>query len=192
MIKSLFVHIPKNGGISILDSLDRSGKYKIPDWQRSCHFTHSRMSARAKFYNYTPEIEFCVVRNPYDRFVSIYHHVQERVKESPYYTASPDDDIKILGNAPFDKFVRKTLCEFNSAKLLNNYHHFMLQSAYLDNGEIETFRFEDFSILEKRLGIKLKPCNVGKYDRNKSYYTNEKTKKIIEDFYERDFEMFGY
>lgn len=192
MIKSLFVHIPKNGGNSILNSLDQSNKYEIPDWQHNCHFAHSRMLSRAQFYNYKPDIEFCVVRNPYDRFVSIYHHVQKRVKKSVFYSLNLDDRVAILRDTSFDEFVRKTLCEVNSARLLNNYHHFMLQSAYLDSGDIETFRFEDFSTLEKRLGIKLKPLNVGKYDKNKSYYTNKETKKIIEDFYKNDFETFGY
>lgn len=196
MIKTLFVHIPKTAGVSILDCLEKSGKYSFPEWGHNAHFTHSRMLSRAKFHNFKPEIEFCVVRNPYDRFISIYHHVQKRIRTSHYYTRAwvshAPEILKFLGTASFDAFVRKTLCEFNSAQLLNNYHHFMLQSAYLDAGEIELFRFEDLSTFEKRMGVKLKSLNVGKYDKNKSYYSNKTTKKIIEDFYEKDFETFGY
>lgn len=208
MIRTLFVHIPKNAGTSIYNCLKDSDKHNIPKWSRGAHLPHSYLLSRAKLYEFKPEIQFCVVRNPYDRFISIYHHVQKRMLrfckklkrrmlKYPHEIerlVSSFPSVNFLATASFDDFVRKTLCEFDTKEIVHNYHHFMSQSSYIDRADIEIFRFEDLTLLEKRLSIKIPYLNVGGYDHDIKdlYYKDKKTKKIIEVFYEKDFENFKY
>jgi len=65
--KLLFVHIPKTGGSSISRWLvDRGGE--LADGFRHTSLQQSR-------YNLSDVWSFCVVRNPWDRMVSLYHYV---------------------------------------------------------------------------------------------------------------------
>lgn len=63
--KLIFIHIPKNGGRSISSLFN----------QRFDHFTANYYATEyRKFWeSYT---KFTILRNPYDRYVSMYHYIQ--------------------------------------------------------------------------------------------------------------------
>lgn len=68
----LFLHVPKTGGSSIKELLltQKSNDNKFEMWH-SCHPKLFRLVEEIDFNKY---FKFCVVRNPYDRFISIYKH----------------------------------------------------------------------------------------------------------------------
>ena len=67
-MKKLFVHIPKTGGTSILNSIDQSM------WNKSHHAGHDPYFILQKQNDLRDVFSFCVVRNPYTRTFSYYNH----------------------------------------------------------------------------------------------------------------------
>ena len=71
--KFVFIHIPKNGGSSIWNSLKLSGEgiNITPD------YAHRTIKEVEKKYNVVADLYIAQVRNPYDRFYSMYHYLCE-------------------------------------------------------------------------------------------------------------------
>jgi hypothetical protein len=124
--KFIFIHVPKTGGVAMLDYLNRvSDIEKVQDlkdkrgdvrtgWDDNHYYYSTTMQTLEAVY---PNIDFAdysvfgVVRNPFDRMVSMYLH---RLRKPKYNT---DEDNKVLRkgfeywllntNHRADKFITK-------------------------------------------------------------------------------------
>ena len=91
----LFIHIPKNAGTSISQTLAgvRNFKFKMKEWGLGGHrhpFFNKEISPHwpiSKYvssgYNVESLFKFCFVRNPVDRFVSAFYYLRDCEYKKP-------------------------------------------------------------------------------------------------------------
>jgi hypothetical protein len=190
--KFIFVHIPKTGGISISKLLDASES------------THNKIDyyINNKTKNY---YKFTFVRNPWDRFVSLYNYY---IKGSEIY-----GNRSAMPFVSFEHFVDRMNDghEMISNQVSNNLHvkkiHYESQISFIRTSKMDKSgydsvdylgRFEslqlDFYNICKELGIpklKLPHHNKTKHNHYTEFY-NTRTKKIVEEKYIEDVEYFKY
>jgi len=178
------------------------------------HLTLDEIKQRWPNYGTT----FTFVRNPYDRMVSIFHHIgqdaqarmQERlrggtteqygVKKVELDAIPIEVDIKILGvyKRGFEQWVMASQDNAFDGSLLSLLNQKESQMRWLDGVvpdlviKIEEIN-ERFHLLQDMLGSKVPfpHINVSKHDDYSSYY-NATTKRIVADMFREDFETFGY
>jgi hypothetical protein len=90
----LFVHIPKTAGSAITDALERldpSALTSLPFARRTKHLTAREIAPRAALLGLPLSrlYVFAVVRNPYERFASLYHYLRKREKYVERMAAYP-------------------------------------------------------------------------------------------------------
>jgi hypothetical protein len=104
--KFIFIHVPKTGGVAILDYLNRvKDIQKVQDirdamgkprsgWDDNHYYYSTTMDTLWAHYDYMETFNdftvFGVIRNPFDRMVSMYLH---RLRKPKYNTA---DDNRVL------------------------------------------------------------------------------------------------
>jgi len=176
----VFIHIPKTAGTSIANLI---GLY---------HKKHStvKMVKQMLGLDWYRAFKFTIVRNPYDRIVSQYEHR----KNNNYENIFSD-------NMSFENWVTEVY-KFRNPKFVTWDIGFITQKAWLKNedGEVDIdyiVKFENLQHEMKKIcqiiGIngRLEHKNATNRKNYKAYYSIE-TKKIIEDFFEEDFEFFDY
>ena len=191
--KCIFVHVPKTAGVSIGKSLfgNLGGNHMTID-----HY--QLVFSRNEFKNY---FKFAFVRNPWDRLVSAYHFM----KAGGF---GADDEKWVEDNLAeyqnFDGFVKGWLNRKN-IQSPGSAIHFLPQFKFVctkDNipmvdfiGYFENLE-EDVAYIRDRIGISgqallfLNKTESRRQDY-RSYYTEE-TKRIVEDVYREDVQIFGY
>lgn len=187
--KVIFIHIPKNGGISVEKALF---KEKVG---------HTRLQL---FQQYDPDrfqeyYKFAFVRNPWDRLVSAYFF------------------LKAGGRNPVDaQFSKDFLSDFNSfedfvlslenkrnRKTVLNWLHFRPQLDFIvdKKGVISLDyigRFEvlekDFDVLSRRIGIAASLSHENRSPRKKKYYEyySKSMVEIVSKIYKKDISALGY
>ncbi|GAA0871231.1 sulfotransferase family 2 domain-containing protein [Gangjinia marincola] len=186
--KCIFVHIPKNAGLSVCYTLfgNTGGSHrKLQHYQD--------IFPKTTFERY---FKFAFVRNPWDRLVSTYFFLKEGgiTKKDALWARQH------LGKFnDFESFVKGWLTEENISRSL----HFQHQHVFLTKkngqpgmdfiGRLENID-EDFSTIAKRLGIErtLRKRNTSSRKKDyHSYYTQE-TKAIVAQIYAKDISMFNY
>ena len=188
--KALFIHIPKNGGISVL-----SAKVKVKG-----HFIQNpfylSLKDTLKFYREKPYV-FSFVRNPWDRLVSAFFYLDQ----GGMNPGDKFDRRKYLKefNGNFERFVYESLIDCKVLEQL----HFKPQYDWIsdDNGSIladYVGRFEnlqtDLKLISKKTGItfgKLPHINRSKHKSYHHYYNNV-TRDIVAEVYKHDIELFNY
>ncbi|MDP2685565.1 MAG: sulfotransferase family 2 domain-containing protein [bacterium] len=186
--KCIFVHIPKNAGLSVCYALfgNTGGSHrKIVDYKK--------IFSPKTFKTY---YKFTFVRNPWDRLVSTFFFLKNGgLTEKDKIWA----EKHIMSYDTFDAFVREWLTEEN----ITNSLHFQHQHVFLEDekgtiavdfiGRFENID-EDFKTITEKLKINriLKKTNTS--DRKKDYkvYYNEETKAIVAAIYEKDINLFDY
>jgi hypothetical protein len=186
--KCIFVHIPKNAGLSVCYTLfgNTGGSHrKVKDYKE--------IFSPKTFKRY---FKFTFVRNPWDRLVSTYFFLKNGgLTEKDRIWAEQN----ILQYTNFDDFIINWLTKENINKSL----HFQHQHVFLENnsGELEIDfigRFEnldeDFKYVINKIGIdrSLKKTNTSKRKKSYKEYYSEETKAIVSEVYRKDIELFKY
>ena len=186
--KIIFIHIPKNAGISIEEALfdKKIGHKSILQFE-----SHNLK----KYHEY---FKFTVVRNPYDRLVSAFHFLKKGGR-NPVDKAWSDNNLKDIKD--FKDFVYQ-LKDKKFAKKILNQQHFRPQYKYLVNSKRKIdidfiMKFEnlsnDFEQLVKKINLqdkKLEHKNKSNRKLWEEYYTEDNMKEIVYSLYIKDFELF--
>lgn len=198
--KYIFVHIPKNAGTSVY---------------RALGFTHTFHATALEYRNalsktYDDFFSFCFVRNPFDRFLSLYNYA--RLDESYYHSAiNPSKtiygkhlDYDILVNASLEQAADLLL----EGKLRhdNAWNHWRPQMDWIldeENNVIVNYigRVEDIrmdfqnvcNILKLPAGNELSLLNTS--NNKKTDYRQLITSTMrekLEFYYKADFDFLGY
>lgn len=177
----VFIHINKNGGTSISQAL------QIPQE----HYTALEKRSRVGMKTWDRKAKFSVIRNPWDRIVSLYCY---RLKTN-------QTNLSDL-NISFEQWIALTLVEQHS-EFFDKPKMFMPQTDWLvdekDNIIVDhilrfEYLLEDFKDFTVKLGLTnvvLPHVNRTKRATYQSYF-NAKTKHIVETFYLKDIQTFGY
>lgn len=164
MIKPLtFVHVPKNGGTSIKHYLKQYG-YEVP----SRHETFKSIESPAEF-------SFGVVRNPWDRHVSIFFHLKKIRQISP--------------RTKFKDYLKEKHGVFSIPQI-----EFLEGVKYIL--KFEKLK-EDFKLVQDYLAVtqslEKKPpfSNSTNHLDYHEYYTEE-TRKLVKSISAQDIQAFGF
>jgi len=191
---ALFVWIPKNAGTSILRSIHNlrlKRRFKRFDNKGMVTFGHVDINYLLKNGYVTEEFfnkafKFAFVRNPWDRFVSLYFYRKTLREEKRTFEEFCDF---ALDCSPIGAYNEKGLCQANCQVdwIMRNGEVFVDFVGRCEN--IQT----DFSYVCDNLGIEcsLEYINRTKHKHYREYYNDETRKKITKK-YEKDIDMFKY
>lgn len=185
--RCIFIHIPKNAGTSVLKALgaDKSR------WHRSCEDYKMANSKRFKEY-----FKFSIVRNPYDRVVSIYEYLASGGNQKPA-------DLRVsegVRSLSFEEFVVDYLDEFKIHEILVARPQYLFLCDSVGKIQVDfVARYEnlDADIAEVFRRLKAVPSQLGALNVSgregwKEYYCSQKTLERVENLYRKDFEIFDY
>jgi chondroitin 4-sulfotransferase 11 len=179
--KYMFIHIPKTGGVSIRNIINKANGFVMESG-------HISFSSFQKKYNTDDFFKFSFVRNPWDRSVSAFSYLKKGGRNHQYDL----DAQRILRGITFHEFITN----LDSFKFL----HTKPQMEFIQ--DIDNFdfigRFEsiqgDFNTVCNINNIpqtNLPHKNISKHKHYTEYYDDE-TRDIIAEKYAEDIEMFGY
>lgn len=173
------MHIPKTAGTSIKAIIlpqQRSGA--------SSHKTPKELVSRRLWNNYTT---FCVVRNPFDKFISSYFY-----HTSKEYVGSLYRNDKNVHNLNLDEYFEQIYSKITKHQI--QYITHQKSKKPIDY----ILRFEnlehDFNNFCKENNINGKPPHKNKSNRSADYrqYYSEELKDKVAKFSQQDLEYFGY
>jgi hypothetical protein len=175
--KTLFVHVPKTGGTSISDFLIKNN---LDNWVRVCPVRHDPYFLLQKNNNIDDHtFTFSVVRNPYTRAYSYYHHFQRihQIKLSFLQFLSLIRDKPKMNKTPW---------------IIFSQNHF-LHDSYGNCNIKKIYKFEHLDQFEYDFQCKLPSLNTGNYNIN-DYYNDydENCISLVNYIYFKDFIMFNY
>lgn len=201
----IFVHVPKNAGISIGEALAPFGdvpprtpfrralsKLPVPENPHKASFglhasaRWAKMKLPAEVFD--GYLKFAVIRNPYDRAVSLYHFLTQ--KESHHRHATVKD-------MTFHRFLEHV------GEKHWRHDETQLRCVGDRSGRIlldRILRFEtldrDFAALAAELGLpgapRLPRSNTSEHGAHTEYLDDPKTRALLERLFAVDFEAFGY
>lgn len=190
--KSVFVHIPKAGGISIIKSLygDQAGGFGHPSYMRFL-----KLFGKKRFNTY---YKFTFVRNPWDRLHSAYGFLKKGGM-NPQDKQFSDEVMSQVDT--FEDFVMSWL----TPERVSEWVHFIPQYKYITNAKGEIVvdfvgRFEnfetDFESISKHIGVNQSLIHLNKTKDKKVFdYREVYTKEMVEKvalLYKKDVELFNY
>ena len=186
----IFIHIPKNGGISVANGLFGQGRMLGGHYSNDFY----RIIFGEEFNHY---FKFAITRNPWDRLVSAFHYLKGGGLD---FRDVAWERKHISQYNDFSTFVDSWVCSKNVKKGM----HFIPQSEFIcdTEGKIVTDyigRFEcidhDFANLAKKLKIKnarLLHSNQSKRRKDYRFYYSDEQAKRVESVYAADIKAFGY
>lgn len=193
--KVIFIHIPKTGGQSIYEPLEMRGGPNTYSGYQQAHLTANELRnvlGTKMFNSYT---KLSVVRNPYDRLVSEYFYIQQRmssgsggyIKELKGHDVSFEDLVKNL--AKIDLYEHP---QCQRARFLPQKEFIYSNDALVVD---KLFRFENWQEIEKYMkenyNSDIPHKNKSEHDSYMHYY-NPETLAIVNDLYKEDFKAFDY
>jgi len=193
----IFIHIPKNAGTSVSNALgilkskhQFAKQYKdLLGWRYSFYFT------------------FCFVRNPWDRFLSLYNYA--RLDESYYHSAVNPENAMYGKHEDYDRLKNATLNQcahlLLEGKLTHDkyWNHWQPQSNWIydDNGKkivdfigsVEQIE-KEFAFVTKKIksNVSIHKLNVSSKNLDYRSAFDSETIKIVSKYYAVDIENFKY
>ena len=194
----LFIHIPKNGGTSVLKSLGFENAY---------HTTANEIHASPYKELLKTKYSFAIVRNPYQRFLSLYNYARMEVS---HYHNNLNPELALNGrHLDYEKLKGASVLE--CAKLLEagklehdkTWNQWEPQYKWICDNKKQLliqdyFKLEELPHLETTLknkfdwDIVIPNLNKSKKKEETTASLDRQTKSIIENVYRRDFELFDY
>lgn len=196
--KILFIHIPKTGGTVIENEIKKKSRQTLycrvkhnsllPFPFNKCSLQHQFYTTLYKFrnklnINFNNIKVFSVVRNPYNRVISDlfwYKLIKKDYDSTKVYNVIKNKYLNKNNldnhNKPQYKFVTDEM-----GVLIPNIKIFKTEQLNQSNDNLSNF-----------LGLKINVKKEGGVNKNYSRYLNNDSIAIINDFYKKDFELFGY
>jgi hypothetical protein len=182
--KVLFIHVPKTAGRSVLDALQGT---HLLDWKNETIPMHDSYPAAVNKFVVSQKLDidsvftFSVVRNPFTRMYSYYHHYMK------------ETNSKIS----FERFIIDVVIDSHTNQRATPLIHYRQTDILADkNGDLslnKIYKFENLKELEKDFKFSLPKLNVGEYTNDQFEEDfNENCISIIKDYYKADFESFDY
>ncbi len=186
--KSIFIHIPKSAGTSILKAMGGwSGDH--------CSYREFQRASPTRFERY---YKFCFVRNPYDRLVSVYEYLKQGGNKGSDLVMQSE----ILSEYnTFDKFVNNYLDKdiIYRVNLLRPQYWFI----YDEKNQLKVdfvAKFEnidnDYRMISAKIKARIKELPLVNVSVNKSKdymkYYDENLKKKVQELYILDFKLLDY
>lgn len=199
-----FIWIPKCAGTTInkyfnLDHQVGNGCFEYNfNNKRSVTFGHADINIikKKKIMSnifYQNSFKFCVVRNPYDRVVSLFHYLKLNKKYSF------DNWVKYLYEN------KKNIPKNNHRNIVYNgliNNQWNLMSSWIPNTIDKIYFFEDGLIniindINANIGhdeniLSVPTINKSNHKHYKDYYKNKTTKEYVYEIYKEDFIRFNY
>ena len=192
----IFVHIQKTAGTSVSAFLEHNCE-AVTDGRK--HESAAEVRARIEAETWTRFFKFAFVRNPWDRLVSWFHHIQRHGYSNgnnPFF-----DYLLDVGDT-FENFVLhgdKTIeTPWGARNLFSN----QLDALSADGELIVDFvgRFEsleaDLEAILRRLRLPsvqtLQRLNAGEITPDYRDYYSERTRDLVSEKLRRDIEFFDY
>lgn len=205
----IFVHIPKNAGSSVADALGIETSY---------HYTAQSYRDILGKSSYDNRFSFAFVRNPWDRFLSLYRYA--RLDESRYHSAiDPEsaphgkhEDYDLLCDATVEDCAR----HLREGRLQHDdfINHWRPQSDWLTDeegnvivdyvGRVETIN-DDFQTVANRLNLPVDMLPVVNSSKDSTVSTSssdtvtgyqsaftDEARSIVTEYYREDIERWGY
>ena len=189
-LNTIFIHIPKNAGISVEKTIftETVGHFPLYLYQ---------------FFNrkkYNSAFKFCFTRNPYDRLVSAFHFLKQggmNQKDAEWSKQHLQD----IDN--FSEFMNKLANLKNFRNIVLQQVHFVPQHYFIVDlngkigcdfiGQFENFN-NDFSLICRKQKIQRNPEQHNNSGRKKEYkeYYSEKDIETAQSMYKKDLELFNY
>lgn len=202
-LRVTFVRLSKNASTSIYQQLgDRNvitderlkqlfvsdiKKYKGIFAPSHCSLQEAVMALGSQILNYP---SFCVIRNAYDRFVSMYSFSNKM----GFYSLYGEDSGSFLEFARYFYKNRKDSNFFHTSSQLSNikYNGQVAVKHMLDFQNINKL-FKDFIEVYNVVGVNpnLPQKNTTKHKHYSEYYCTE-SKNIVEEIWQEDFEYFKF
>jgi hypothetical protein len=197
--KIIFTHPPKCGGTSIEAAFDWHPKFNSDKSREYTNFfqifKHAGLTQHIEHIEslgYTKDefFKFTCVRNPWDMAVSRFYH-DKKDKNVP-------DVVKKMNFDEYIEFKCKQQMKGKKIKFLNIdmfvYHKNQLCIDYII--KLESVE-KDFQLLKEKFGIELPKKKINSRDKlendiYQNYYSNPKTKKLVEEAGQTLIKMFDY
>lgn len=207
--KFFFIHIPKSGGTSIVNSLTNIGAIEG-------HYAGMHSTIRDVEKLNPPEVEYFIaqVRNPYKRYKSGFTYAiewaQKRLNgELPLKNFSKQfwkDKIEYLNDIKFEGWINLLVDEDKRNDYQNkfyNRHMFRPQMMWYSyhkeqyekyKHKMKFFKLETGEIWKfiQSLGFNVQPIHVKKSSLVKIKGYTEEQAEIVYNYFKQDFEIFNY
>jgi hypothetical protein len=187
----IFVHVPKTAGVSISKILELNHKNYLHR-----HIPLNKIQEKLNKSVFNSTTKFSVVRNPFDRFVSLYKY---RIKNKKNWNYPQEYSPHLTFEQWFWDFEIQ-LRNIDSYENLSQYDFLTDNSGELGVNHILRFERleEDWNNMFKELKIKtpklphLNKTNKTHYSEYFKIPTGDLIKDFIYSHYKKDFDTFGY
>ncbi len=189
-----FIHIPRTAGRYLRELFVKNNyivnHVNFNEYYCNIEIPHLQYPYYNKFTNYGKINQFTIVRNPVDRFISMFCSVV--LKNNLLI-----DENKILNN-------KSLLFEFieNNINKINPHTNWFLPQHHFLNHKCKIWKIEKgidnkfFKWMKVNFKVELNIKNVdypkAKYDFYKKKKLSKKTIKYIKEFYKHDYKLLGY
>lgn len=203
--KIVFIHISKNAGTSVTSylkpySTQIPANIKSQLWKIGPQHSTYQEYVQALGEMHSDMTFFTVVRNPWDRLVSLYHYWKTCKASGPENTTENGTDLSYISwnGCSFNDWIKLVGTTGNCGRHLAPQLDWLCDSNGDLSGISYLLRFEDldspFNEMIASLGLtrsKLKQLNMTKRTDYRDYY-NDTSRNIVAKRYHKDIEQFGY